>query len=430
MKNTPRWKCYKAMLNAMLAGSIVALCIVSYLGIANNIPDQIKLRAGVEQNLNFDVPVSAEIYKTAVEASDFGKSMIPTQKIEIALNRKVTVKAKNIDSYRMDVKLFGVIPIKSIDIEIIQDTRLIPVGMPIGIYVKTEGVLVIGTGTVNGMDGLSYEPSKYLLQSGDYILKVNGQETIGKKQLMEQILASNGQEMIFTVRREKEVFEISVTPKLNETEEYKIGVWLRDSAQGIGTLTYINEENGFGALGHGITDVDTSTLMDLKAGILYDADIIAVKKGENGNPGELTGIIDYSENHVIGEISANTEKGIFGNVSSVLTETMQYEALPIGLKQEVKVGPAKIICSVEGKSEAYEAQIKEINYNSDIINRGIVLEITDEDLLSLTGGIVQGMSGSPIIQDGKIIGAVTHVLVQDSAKGYGIFIEEMLGHSN
>ena len=206
-----------------------------------------------------------------------------------------------------------------------------------------------------------------------------------------------------------------------------MGIWVRDNAQGIGTLTFVDENGNFGALGHGINDVDTSTLMELEEGLLYKTNIIAIKKGTKGTPGELTGMISYSDKNVIGTIENNTNAGIFGKCNTMkmpLLEEAEY--LPVGLKQEIHLGEAQIISTVEDTREYYDVEITEVRLDHDNVNRGIVLKITDPRLLALTGGIVQGMSGSPIIQDGKVIGAVTHVLVQDSTKGYGIFIENML----
>ena len=223
--------------------------------------------------------------------------------------------------------------------------------------------------------------------------------------------------------------ELKVIPKKNQNGENKIGIWVRDNAQGIGTLTFVDENGKFGALGHGINDTDTSELMELGEGLLYKTNIIAIKKGTKGEPGELTGMISYSDKNVIGTISDNTEAGIFGTCDtgkiSLMDEAHMY---PIGLKQEIRLGEAQIITTVDDTRETYDIEITEVRLDHDNVNRGIVIKITDPRLLSLTGGIVQGMSGSPIIQDGKLIGAVTHVLVQDSTKGYGIFIENMLEH--
>ena len=279
-----------------------------------------------------------------------------------------------------------------------------------------------------GEEGQTVSPARYVLKSGDYITQVNDEEVKGKSDFMEKVEHSEGQELVMKVKRGEEDLILSVRPEASQSGDYKIGVWIRDNAQGVGTMTYINESADFGALGHGINDVDTSTLMELQKGTLYHTEIIGITRGSNGAPGELTGYIEYDEDNIIGEIKENTTEGIFGTCNEQVFEAVTNEALPIGLKQEIARGPAQIICSIDGTPQYYDIEIMEVHLDNDNVNRGIVLRITDEELLSLTGGIVQGMSGSPIIQDGKIIGAVTHVLVQDSTKGYGIFIENMLSH--
>lgn len=203
---------------------------------------------------------------------------------------------------------------------------------------------------------------------------------------------------------------------------------MRDNAQGVGTLTFVDEWGNFGALGHGISDVDTSTLLTVKSGTLYETEIIAIRKGSDGNPGEMTGLIEYADKNILGEIQENTSQGIYGVCNEKLAQIVSGEALPIALKQEIHTGAAQILCSVEGEPKYYDVEIREIYLEQENVNRGILLTVTDPELLAYTGGIIQGMSGAPIIQDGRLIGAVTHVLVQDSTSGYGIFIENMLTH--
>ena len=249
-----------------------------------------------------------------------------------------------------------------------------------------------------------------------------------KKQLIRTIEESEGEDMVLTIKRNGEITDVMVKPDCNQSKEWKLGIWIRDNAQGIGTLTYEDTDHTFGALGHGINDVDTSTLMNLEEGTLYKTEIVGITRGANGSPGELTGYIEYDSENVIGEITANTAKGIFGVCDAEIENAACYEPIPIALKQELELGPAQIICSVTGEPEFYDVEIVEVNLERDNVNRGIVVQVVDEKLLTLTGGIIQGMSGSPIIQNGKLAGAVTHVLVQDSTRGYGIFIEEMFSH--
>lgn len=392
------------------------------------IPGTIRIKAGVEETFDFRVPASGEVYLEAVEVGEFGKSL-QTERLKVDLSEKVTMRADMLKNYQMNVKLFGFMPLKQVNIQVIEDRMVTPAGIPIGIYVETDGVLVVGIGEFTGSDGITYAPSKYILKEGDYILKVNEETVEGKRQFMNLIKENGEQEVTLTVKREEEEMQLKVLPKNNQNEESKLGIWVRDNAQGIGTLTFIDDSGNFGALGHGINDVDTSTLMKLEEGLLYNTDIVSIKKGSSGAPGELTGMISYSEKNVIGTINDNTTAGIFGICSPEKVTLLEDAAMiPIGLKQEIHLGKARIICTVNDVREYYDIEITEVRLDHDNVNRGIVIKITDPKLLSLTGGIVQGMSGSPIIQDGKLIGAVTHVLVQDSAKGYGIFIENMLEH--
>lgn len=437
-------KVYRGFLYLLLTAAIAALTIAVYLSYWKKIPSTIKIRAGVEQELNFRIPVSGEIYRIEEDAAlvssmpdsiDHAESAQmqkhvsgSMQSLHIDLAHTVKVKANEIDTYQMNLKLFGILPYKSVDIEVIQDKMLIPSGIPIGIYVKTSGVLVVGIGEFEDSDGKKVSPSKYALQKGDYILQADGEDIANKKQFIGMIEASDGEDMVLTIRRNNEITNVMVTPACNKNKDWKLGIWIRDNAQGIGTMTYEDTDHRFGALGHGINDVDTSTLMNLEEGTLYKTEIVGITRGSNGSPGELTGYIEYDSDNVIGEIIQNTSEGIFGICNVEIEEAVCYEPIPIALKQELELGPAQIICSVTGTPEFYDVEIVEVNLEQDNINRGIVVQVVDEKLLTLTGGIIQGMSGSPIIQNGKLAGAVTHVLVQDSTRGYGIFIEEMLGH--
>lgn len=385
------------------------------------IPASIRIKAGSEQELSLNVPVMGEIYSSYREKEEV---------IPVNLSRPVTVMANRMQEYTMDVKLFGVIPFKTVNVQVIPDKMLVPAGVPIGIYVKTDGILVIAQGDFEGMDHTRKEPAKHLLQAGDYILKADEQGVASKADFTKKISESGGRDMVLTIRREEEIFDIKVHPEQNVNGEYKLGIWIRDNAQGVGTMTYLDEDASFGALGHGINDTDTALLMEVKGGSLYKTEIIAIKKGQGGTPGELTGVIDYNLSNKIGTIDTNSVEGIFGTVDLKGADAVSREAMPIGLKQDVEPGKAQILCCVDGEKipKSYDVNIKAVHLDHDNINRGIELEVTDAALLEQTGGIVQGMSGSPIIQNGKLVGAVTHVLVNDPTRGYGIFIENMLEH--
>ncbi len=427
--NRDRARGYKRFLYVLLVMGVTAVMISFYYFMWLSVPSTIMIKAGVEQELDFKVPATGELYREAVEVS--GPAMTAAraeETLHIDLGRPVTVKANQIEQYKLQLRLFGVIPLKEVDVEVIQNLQLRPAGIPIGIYVKTEGVLVVGIGEFEGEDGQKFAPGKYIFQVGDYILEINDEKINEKKELIERVNHSDGQELVFKVRRGDALIEVKTRPEMNQNGEYKLGVWVRDNAQGVGTMTYIDEHGCFGALGHGINDVDTSTLMSLSKGTLYHTEIIGITRGANGSPGELTGFIEYDDKNIMGEITANTPRGIFGICTPETETNAESDYYPLGLKQDIQKGPAQIICSLGDDTQIYNIEITDINLENDNINRGIVLKITDPELLMATGGIVQGMSGSPIIQNGKLIGAVTHVLVQDPTRGYGIFIENMLVH--
>ena len=201
---------------------------------------------------------------------------------------------------------------------------------------------------------------------------------------------------------------------------------VRDDTQGIGTMTYIDMNGNFGALGHGISDSDTGGVVQIEDGALYETSILGIEKGTFGKPGVMSGVIYYGPGSVLGTIHSNTEEGIFGTVNERFKQTAKADAIPIGYRQDVKKGTAYIRSDVSGIVKDYEIEIQKVDYTTAHKNKGMVIKVTDPELLAITGGIVQGMSGSPIIQDGKLIGAVTHVFIQDSTRGYGIFIENML----
>ncbi|MCM1569363.1 MAG: SpoIVB peptidase [Roseburia sp.] len=417
-----KYRIYRCCLYVALLFGCTAFAAAGYYMIDRNIPSTIYVRADKEQILHLGVPATGDI----VSVGSQGKSNVPREAVTVNLNGPVVMRTGGQEEYSMQVRLFGFLPFKRVGIQVVEEQELIPVGAPIGIYVKTEGVLVVGIGEFESNRGYECSPAKYILRSGDYIQKLNGVKISEKEELIQRIEDCGGAKVILTIGRGKEEFDVELQPVQNTAGEYKIGVWVRDNTQGVGTLTYIDGEGNFGALGHGINDVDTSMLMEMDDGTLYETEIVSVRKGETGNPGELTGMIVYTNEHILGDITENNIRGIFGQCNDKAMKLVSEEPLPIGFRQEIEKGYAQILCTVEKEPCLYEVEITSVHLNHDNVNRGIELTVKDERLLELTGGIVQGMSGSPIIQNGRIIGAVTHVLVDDPTKGYGIFIEEML----
>ena len=303
--------------------------------------------------------------------------------------------------------------------------KVVPGGRTVGIYVNTKGILVIDTGEVTDMYGNVSSPAKNKLLKGDYITGLNGKTMKTKKQLISCITECGGETLYFDVSRNSRKVKIKVEPVETGVDSYKIGIWVRDDLQGLGTITYMDGDR-FGALGHSITDTDTGELMKVSGGKIYVADIFGVEKGVSGSPGEIEGMINYDTENVVGEIENNMTYGIYGTVNDELMgDISNEEELATASEDEVSLGKAQIQTYVSGKKQRYDIDIVNIHKNANG-DKEMEIKVTDNELIELTGGIVQGMSGSPIIQNGKLIGAVTHVFVNDPTRGYGIFIDKML----
>jgi stage IV sporulation protein B len=305
-----------------------------------------------------------------------------------------------------------------------EDNKVIPVGKTVVIYVNTEGILVIDTGEVTDMEGNHWTPAKNKLLSGDYITSLNGENISSKKELITKITECNGETLVFGIERNGQHTETAIEPVETEVNQYKVGIWVRDDLQGLGTITYVDDDS-FGALGHSINDADTGELLQVSGGQIYEADIYGVEKGESGTPGVIEGVITYQTENVVGNVANNNIYGIFGNITDEFLDVLQNEeALEIAKCEEVVPGKAYIQSYVSGEKALYEIEILNIhnNNNGDL---EMEIKVTDDNLLALTGGIIQGMSGSPVIQNGKLAGAVTHVFVDDPTRGYAIFVEIM-----
>ena len=353
-------------------------------------------------------------------------SNIPEGQVRVQNAEPVSMYGTTKGSYHIGMKLFGIFEMKDIQVDVVEDMYAVPCGMPVGIYLKSDGIMVIGTGEIVNEAGNVVEPAYGILKSGDYIEKVNGLEMEDKDDLVEAVNACNGEAVHLEVRRNGELLKIDLDPVQAEDGTYKLGAWVRDDTQGIGTVTYVDMNGTFGALGHGISDSDTGRLVDTKEGELYETKILGIEKGEAGSPGVMSGVIYYGNGTKLGDVTVNSDEGIFGTVNKKFMSTISSEAIPIGFRQDVKKGNAVIRCNVSGEVKDYDIEIQRVDHADVQKNKGMTIKVVDEELLALTGGIVQGMSGSPIIQDGKLVGAVTHVLVNDPTRGYGIFIENML----
>lgn len=330
------------------------------------------------------------------------------------------------DNYKTGYMLFDIFPNKTASVTTTAKSYVIPSGEAIGVKLYTAGVLVIGSGSVTDKNGKTFSPAKKAgILAGDRIVAANG-EPISDTAGLKRIINSGNGHITLSVMRGDTALNLPVSAAYSEdTNSYLIGLWVRDSAAGIGTLTFYNPQNStYAALGHGICDYDTDLLMTAGDGAINFCKIKSVQKSENGSPGEILGEFSAKDE---GNILVNSEVGIYGDAFS-LPDTAP---VPVASRFEIKEGQAEILCDVDGQGpKSYNIEITKISTSAKLSGKSFVFKITDFDLLEKTGGIVQGMSGSPVLQNGKLIGAVTHVFVNDASRGYGIFAENMLDMTN
>lgn len=381
------------------------------------IPKNIYMTTGKSYVVNISTPFNGEIESNEVLSINNKKV---TDNIQLDLSNDNLMKS-DIDTVAdINVKLLG-LPIKKVQLCFMPEKKVEVVGRTVGICVDTKGVLVLGVGQVKSADSKEYTPCKGVIKSGDIILEIDNKKISNKEELVSAV--KNKTHINIKVMRKDKVFNADVSPiKSIDDNNYKLGLWVRDSTQGIGTITYYDKENNsFAALGHPINDVDTGEKMQIDGGEILDAEILKAEKGQAGTPGALIGEIDFDK--TIGYINSNEDNGVFGK----LCDEIGGIEMPIGYKNDVKRGNASIFVNLRGKIvEEYSIHIDSINKYNTNDTKNFVLTITDKRLLAKTGGIVQGMSGCPVVQNGKLIGAVTHVFVNDPTKGYGIFVENMM----
>ena len=345
-----------------------------------------------------------------------------SQTLQTASNINKT-KVNEIGKINLSLNLFNTFSIKDINVNVVSKTKVIPMGNAIGMKLYTDGVLVVGMSEIEGKK--PYENSG--IKEGDRIVQIDKNEISNTEQLMEAVNKCNGNEVSVKYIRDEKTITTSITPVKNGNNQYKIGLWVRDAAAGVGTLTFYEPSSEmFGTLGHGILDIDTSGLIKIVNGELVTTNILSITKGKKGEPGEIRGSIESG--YTIGSITKNTNFGVFGKLNKTsYINTQKSDEIEVALRDEIKTEDAQIICELEnGKKQYYNIKIQKVFTNNNKDNKSMLIKITDEKLLQKTGGIIQGMSGAPIIQNGKFIGAVTHVLVNDPTMGYGVFADIML----
>ncbi len=352
-----------------------------------------------------------------------GTDLPASQLIRICPAEKTcTVSTESHCTY--NASIFGIIPLKNVHVRQVGNILLCPGGMPFGAKMFTQGLLVVGFTEIDCANGSRQPAYDAGIRQKDILLEINGTPLTGAEAMAEFIGAGDGSVLQIKLRRGEDILTIPVTPSFSISEnQYKTGMWVRDNTAGLGTVTFIDPQTGaFAGLGHGICDSTSGALLPLSRGIVLDVTISGVQKGASGVPGELKG---YFSSGKRGTLIGNSDAGVFGILSTLPEGVSAEMALPIALKNEIRDGKAQIYCTLdESGIKSYEVNIRKIRNSPD--NKNMEVTVTDPVLIEKTGGIVQGMSGSPIIQDGKLVGAVTHVLINDPTKGYGIFIENML----
>ena len=332
------------------------------------------------------------------------------------------------NSYQMDLKLLGLIPVKTVEVNVVDRKMVTVSGAPFGIKMFTDGLMVVGMSDIPTQEGRANPAKSAGIQVGDILETFNGVKLATNEQLAELMAENGGNPIRVQVKRDQSAFDTEIRPvRSTGDDQYRLGVWVRDSSAGIGTMTYYDQNSGlFTGLGHAVCDVDTGDIMPLSNGEVVPAQITGCKKGEAGNPGELKG--KFTEDASLGTLAANTSSGVYGLLYS--RNLYLGEQVPVAMKHEVKTGKAYIYTTLEGTvPQKYEIEIEKLVMNEGEAGQNMVIHVTDPVLLEKTGGIVQGMSGSPIIQDGMLVGSVTHVFVKDPTRGFGIFAENILNNA-
>lgn len=389
---------------------IILSVLLAYITNIDTIPDSIILFEDEKLNISTLFGINIEKQKELPISSSINNSEIEYLKKE-----------------NYEVSFLDAIKIKTLEADIIPKTKVVPIGETIGLKLHTNGVLVVGMSEVKNINNEKVKP--YLnsnITEGDMIIEANGVPITTTTDLTQTINLSNGEEISIKYIRDDKEYEENFKPIQISNSEYKLGLWVRDTEAGIGTISFYEPSTkNFAALGHGILDIDTKSLISIANGEITTTNILSIIKGEKGIPGEIRGSLIGQTS--IGIISKNTSIGIYGILNDLGHFRLSNDEIDVALREEIKPGKATMICSLENnQKKEYEVEIQKIYMNNNTDNKSMIVKITDKDLLEKTGGIIQGMSGSPILQNGKLIGALTHVLVSDPSKGYAIFADLMI----
>lgn len=367
------------------------------------------------------------------EMDDISFKLLPGIESQESIKTFSLDKQENVIS-TLNIKLFGVIDLKNINVTTLEDVEVVPVGKVVGLKLYTNGVLVVGMSEVeNNQNNLvkPYEGSN--IKEGDMIFEIDGCAIEDISNLKDVVNKTQGRNVeIKLLRKGKTVVVSNITPVQVSENEYKLGLWVKDAATGVGTMTFYDPETQrFALLGHGITDSDTNSLIYIDSGELVTSKLVSIKKGEDGKPGEIRGTI--LKQKTVGEVYKNTDFGVYGKLTDLTSLNIESsKKYKVALRDEIKEGKATILCAVnnDNKVQEYDIEIEKVYFENDFNNKSMLLRITDTDLIDKTGGIIRGLSGAPILQNGKFVGAITNVLVSNPKLGYGIFADLMIKEMN
>jgi stage IV sporulation protein B len=419
---------WRSVLGMCIAVLIIAFSSSPQFRNIYGLPPHMRIIQGEAALFNVNYPLTVTVSQNSTDSI-----RVKSQSSGYTISRPVFLESVKLGHATVEFKLLGLIPIRTVQVDVLPQLKLIPGGHSIGVVLHSRGVIVVGNSPIQTNDGQYVTPAKDAgINVGDLILSIN-QVPVQSDSQVAEIIDSNGQgePLNFLIKRGEEQINVLVKPILcNDTKRYRIGLFVRDSAAGVGTLTFYEPNSRtYGALGHIITDSDTNQPIDCEKGKIVPATVSGIQHGKRGHPGEKIGVF-IEEDQLLGNIQKNTQFGIYGHLNAMLNNDLYSEGIPIASMNQVQTGYAEMLTVVEGQTiERFAIEIQKINLQDSPESKGLVIKVIDPRLLERTGGIVQGMSGSPIIQNGKIVGAVTHVFVHDPTKGYGCFIDWMLMES-
>lgn len=409
----------------LLAVLIVAFCLSPQFRDIYQLPPHMRIIEGETANLNVAFPWTMTVSQ---------EQAVRISSPRAGFSRPVSLEPVSLGKATLEFRLLGLIPVRTVQVDVLPPLKLVPGGHSIGVVLHSQGVIIVGHSPVTGLDGHSRSPAKEAgIAIGDIILSINGIPVQSDSQVAEVIDASGRENkpVDLLIKRGATNLELSLRPVFcQDTRRYRIGLFVRDSAAGVGTLTFYEPQtNTYGALGHIITDSDTNQPIDCQQGKIVLATVSGIQHGRRGQPGEKIGVF-IEEDQVLGNIEKNTPFGIYGQLSAYPPQQIHGDGIPVASMSQVQLGAAELLTVVDGqKIERFAIEVQKVNLQEIPEGKGLVIKVTDPRLIERTGGIVQGMSGSPILQNGKIIGAVTHVFVHDPTRGYGCFVDWMLMES-